>query len=314
MADAGADRSITGHLPFLRRLIASPGPHERAGDRAFRWLVLAFGGVVVGLTLALAVELGMSSRLAWHAFGLRFLWTSVWDPVQESFGALPFIWGTLVTSAIAMAIAVPLGLGSAIFLAELAPRRISDACAFLIELLAAIPTVIMGLLGIFILAPLMRRLGAPYGVGVLTAGILLAFIIVPYITSIAREVMLTVPRSLKEACLALGATRWEMVRMVVLPYARSGILGALFLALGRALGETMAVTMVIGNRPEISAAIWQPGYTMAAVIANEFTEATSDLHVHTLVLVGLVLFGITMVVNGVARLMIHRLGAGGGTA
>lgn len=264
--------------------------------------------VVILLAAAMAWELWVGSKLARDASGLRFLWTQIWDPVTEEYGALPFIYGTLVTSAIALAVAVPLGLGAAIFLAELAPRRVSDACAFLIELLAAIPTVIMGLMGVFVLAPLMRWLGAPYGVGMLTAGLLLAVIIVPYITSISREVILTVPRHLKEACLALGATHWEMVRMVVLPYARSGILGAIFLALGRALGETMAVTMVIGNRPEISRSLLDPGYTMAAVIANEFTEATSDVYVHTLVYIGLVLFGITIIVNGAARIMIYRLG------
>lgn len=299
------------------------GPRERAGDRLFRRTVLGFGLVVIALALAMAVKLAYNSRLAWAEFGPSFLWTSVWDPVEERFGAWPFIFGTLYSSALALLIAVPLGVGSAVFLAELAPRRLSDAAAFLIELLAAIPSVVLGLMALFILVPAVRAVepaldrtlgflpffrGAPYGVGMLSAALILALMVLPYITSIAREVLLAVPRPLKEAVLALGATRWEMVRTVSLPYARSGILGAIFLALGRALGETMAVTMVIGNSPKASWSLLDPGYTMAAVIANEFAEATSDLYVHALIAIGLALFGITVVVNGLARLMIYRVG------
>lgn len=299
------------------------GPRERAGDRLFRRVTLGFGLAVIALAAAMAVQLAYNSRLAWAEFGPSFLWTSAWDPVEERFGAWPFIFGTLYSSALALLIAVPLGVGSAVFLAELAPRRLSDAAAFLIELLAAVPSVVLGLMGLFILIPAVRAVepaldqylgflpffrGAPYGVGMLAAGLILALMVLPYITSIAREVLLAVPRPLKEAVLALGATRWEMVRTVSLPYARSGILGAVFLALGRALGETMAVTMVIGNSPRVSWSLLDPAYTMAAVIANEFTEATSDLYVHALIAIGLALFGITVVVNGLARLMIYRVG------
>ncbi len=303
---------------------AGPGARKRAGDRVFMATLLAAGLTVIGLACAMAGILVAHSRLAWSTFGPRFLWTSTWDPVQEVFGAWPFIYGTLVSSALALAIAAPLGLGAAIFLAEVAPRRLSSALSFGIELLAAVPTVVLGLIGVFVLVPAVRAVepslvrgfgwlplfrGAPYGVGMLTAGILLAFIILPYITSISREVILTVPVSLREAALGLGATHWETVRLVVLPGAWSGIVGAVFLALGRALGETMAVTMVIGNTPQVSSSLLDPGYTMAAVLANEFTEATSDLYLHALVAVALTLFGITIVVNGLARLMIHRMRA-----
>ncbi len=247
----------------------------------------------------------------------------IWDPVAEDFGALPFIFGTLVSSALALLIAVPLGIGVAIFLSELAPRKISNSCAFLIELLAAIPSVVYGLIGVFVLVPIMREhvqpfliktlgflplfRGPAYGVGMLTAAIVLAVMIVPFITTISREIFMSVPAPLKEAAMALGATHWEVVRLAVLPYARSGIAGSVFLALGRALGETMAVTMVIGNRPEIAASLLAPGYTMAAVLANEFTEATSDLYVHTLIEIGLVLFVITIIVNAVGRLILYKM-------
>jgi len=305
---------------------AVPGPRERAGDAFFRYATLGFGLVVVALAVAAAWDLAAGSRLAWSKFGPAFLWGTTWDPVRETFGALPFIYGTLVSSAIALLIAVPLGLGSAIFLAELAPKPIADACCFLIEILAAVPSVILGLMGIFVLVPAMRWAepaltrslgfiplfrGQPYGVGLLTAGIILAFMILPYITSISREVILTVPASLREAALALGATRWEAVRVVVLPYAGSGIIGSVFLALSRALGETMAVTMVIGNTPKIAASLLAPSHSMAAVIANEFAEATSDVYIHSLIAVGLALFGITVAINGLARLMIRRVSVKG---
>ena len=273
----------------------------------------------------IAYELWTNSQLARDRFHWKFLFEKDWDPVMESFGALTFIYGTLVSSALALLMAVPLGVGVAIFLAELAPRRIADWCSFLIELLAAIPSVVYGLIGLFVLVPLMRQnvmpflqktlgflpwfQGPMYGVGLLTAAVVLAIMIVPFITTITREVLLSVPRDLKEAAMALGATHWEVVRMAILPYARSGIAGSVFLALGRALGETMAVTMVIGNRPEISKSLFAPAYTMAAVIANEFTEATTDLYVHTLIFVGLVLFAITILVNGIARLMLLRMGS-----
>jgi len=299
-----------------------PGPRERAGDRAFRLVVSGFAGLILLGAAAMAWQLTRGSWRTWAAFGPKFLWTSTWDPVNDVFGALPFLYGTVVSSLIALLIAVPLGVGSAIFLAELAPPRVSNAVSFAIELLAAVPSVILGLMGVFLLVPAVRAVepflsrwlgflpffrGAPYGVGLLAAGLILAFMILPYIAAIAREVLLTVPRSLKEALYALGATRWEVVREVSLPYARSGILGAVFLSLGRALGETMAVTMVIGNTPKISASLFDPAYSMAAVIANELAEAAGDAHLSALIAIGLVLFGVTVVVNGLARLLIYRL-------
>lgn len=283
---------------------------------------MAFGSVTVFLALATGWRLFSSSQLAWKEFGLKFLWTQTWNPVEDIFGALPFIYGTIVSSLISLLIAVPLGVGAAIFLAEMAPRRLSSIITFLIELLAAIPSVILGLMGIFILVPSMKAAtpfltktlgflpffrGTPYGVGLLTAGLILSIMILPYITTISRDVIMAVPKPLKEASFGLGATHWETIMMVVLPYARSAILGSIFLALGRALGETMAVTMVIGNTPKISLSLLDPAYTMSAVLANEFAEATSDMHVHALIAIALVLFGITIVVNGAARLMIYRL-------
>jgi len=276
----------------------------------------------------LAWALADHSALAWKRFGLPFVWGQEWDPVTERFGALPFIFGTAVSSALALLIAVPLGLGSAIFLTELAPRRLAAFVSFVIELLAAVPSVILGLMGIFLLVPAVRAVepvlsgtlgrflpffrGAPYGVSLLAAGLILAVMILPYITVLSREVLMTVPRPLKEGLLAIGATRWETVRLVSLPFARSGILGAVFLALGRALGETMAVTMVIGNSPHISASLLAPSYSMAAVIANELAEAASDIHLHSLIAIGLVLFAITLAVNAAARWMVYRLSLAGG--
>lgn len=299
-----------------------PAGAERSSDRRFRFLLLGFGLLTVGLSAALGLILFWGSRGAWKAFGPAFLWSSTWDPVQESFGALPFLYGTLASSVLALAVSLPLGLGSAVFLAEIAPRRLSDSLCFLIELLAAVPSVVLGVMGVFLLVPAVRAAepflnshlgflplfrGAPYGVGLLSAGLILSFMMLPYITSISREMLLAVPRPLKEGMLALGATRWEALRLVSLPYARSGILGAVFLALGRALGETMAVTMVIGNSPQISASLLDPAYSMASVIANEMAEAASPLHVQSLVAVGLVLFGLTMLVNALARLLVLRL-------
>ncbi len=275
-------------------------------DRLFRWVVTGFAALILIATLAIAWQLTAGSWLTWKTFGLRFLWTSVWDPVSEQFGALPFLYGTLVSAALALLIAVPLGVGSAIFLVELAPKKLAGAISFAIELLAAVPSVILGLMGVFVLVPAMRVV-APYGVGLLTAGVILAIMVLPYITSITREILMTVPRPLKEGLYALGATRWEVVRLVSLPYARSGIMGATFLSLGRALGETMAVTMVIGNTPRISASLLDPAYSMAAVIANELAEAASDAHLSALIAIGLTLFGVTLFVNGAARLMIYRL-------
>ncbi|MDP3542380.1 MAG: phosphate ABC transporter permease subunit PstC [Elusimicrobiota bacterium] len=293
----------------LDRVRTVPGSRERAGDRLFRRVIAGFAGIILLATAALAWQLARESAETWKTFGLTFLWTSDWDPVADVFGALPFLYGTAVSSLLALLIAVPLGVGAAVFLTELAPKRLAEVLMFAIELLAAVPSVILGLMGIFLLVPAMRALGAPYGVGMLTAGLILAFMILPYITTITREVLLTVPRPLKEAMYALGATRWEVVRGVSLPYSRSGIVGAVFLSLGRALGETMAVTMVIGNNPQIKASLLEPGYSMAAVIANELAEAASDAHLSALVAIGLTLMALTVLVNGAARLMLYRLGS-----
>jgi phosphate transport system permease protein len=289
----------------------------RRGDGLAHAVTFAFGGAVAGLAGVLAWELWRNSALARRQFGLGFLVSQTWDPAAGQFGAAAFVYGTIMTSAIALVIAVPLGIGVAIFLAELAPRRLSSTAGMLLELLAAIPSVIYGLIGIAVLVPVMRQWvqpwlkaltggfplfsGPAYGIGLLTAGAVLAVMIVPFIVSVGREVLLSVPREQREAALALGSTRWESTWKVVLPYARPGLYGAVFLALGRALGETMAVTMVIGNRPEIAASLFAPAYSMAAVIANEFSEASEELYLHALVEVALVLFLLTLAINAVAR-------------
>ncbi|MBZ5515407.1 MAG: phosphate ABC transporter permease subunit PstC [Acidobacteriia bacterium] len=299
----------------------------RSGDEIAHLITLIFASAIFLVTVLLVFELYRNSALAREKFGWQFFYSRTWDPVFEQFGALPFIFGTVVTSAVGLLMAVPLGVGAAIFLAEMAPARVSDALTFVIELLAAVPSVIYGLLAIFTLVPLLRTTvqpflkrtlgflplfqGPAYGVGLLAAGLILAIMIVPFIVSISREVLLAVPVEQREAALALGATRWESTWKVVVPYARAGILGSIFLAMARALGETMAVTMVIGNDPKISSSLFAPGYSIAAVIANEFTEATGDLYVHALIELGLVLFILTIVLNGLARLLIlatHRKG------
>src|SRR5712691_4142996 len=292
----------------------------RSCDEIAHLVTLLFASSVIGITSLLVYELWVNSALSRHKFGWAFFFTRVWDPIFEHFGALPFIYGTLVTSILGLLIAVPLGLGAAIFLSELAPPRVSDALTFIIELLAAVPSVIYGLLAVFAVVPLLRDpiqpflgrtfgfvpifQGPSYGVGFLAAGIILAIMVVPFIISISRESLLAVPSDQREAALALGATRWESTWHVVVPYARLGITGSIFLALARALGETMAVTMVIGNVPQIAASLFAPGYSIAAVIANEFTEATGDLYLSALIELGLVLFLITFLLNGLARLLI----------
>ena len=292
----------------------------RSGDTFAHLFTLLCASSILLLTVALVYELYINSTGAIHKFGFGFLTGRTWDPVSGEFGALPFVYGTLVTSALALLLAVPLGVGAAIFLSELAPPRISNALTFVIELLAAVPSVIYGLLGIFITAPFLRQYGEPflkrtlgflplfqgqmYGVGMLAAGFVLAIMVVPFIISLSREVLLAVPVDQREAALGLGATKWESTWQVVVPYARIGIMASIFLALARALGETMAVTMVIGNDPKISSSLFAPGYSIAAVIANEFTEATADLHLHALVELGLVLFAVTIVINGLARIVI----------
>ena len=302
----------------------------RNGDEIARIVTFIFAASVVLITVLLVYELWVASVLPRQKFGLAFLVTKLWDPIAEQFGALTFIYGTVVTSAVALLIAVPLGIGAAIILAELAPQKVSDPLQFFIDLLAAVPSVIYGVLGVFIVIPLMRSVLAPtlqatlgflplfkgpaYGVGFLTAGIVLAIMVIPYIISVSREVLLSVPRDQREAALALGSTRWEATWKVVVPFARTGIMGSIFLALARALGETMAVTMVIGNTPSISASLFAPGYSIAAVIANEFTEATGDMYIQSLIQLGLVLFLLTFILNGLARLlMLLTASRGSGT-
>jgi phosphate transport system permease protein len=313
---------ISGSRSFLSRL--------RDGDEIARLITLLFAASVVLITLLIVYELWQGSVLPRHKFGFAFFRTSVWDPNFDRFGALPFIFGTLVTSAVALSIAVPLGIGAAIFLSELAPARLSDALEFFIDLLAAVPSVIYGLLGIFIIVPVMRDVvqpalkntlgfiplfkGPAFGIGFLTAGVVLAIMVIPYIISVSREILLSVPRDQREAALALGSTRWESTWKVVVPFARTGIMGSIFLALARALGETMAVTMVIGNTPAISASLFSPGDSIASVIANQFTEATGDLYTQSLIELGLVLFLLTFILNGLARLLIVLTSQRGATA
>ena len=301
-----------GWRDFLRRL--------RAGDTIAHAIVLVFAASILLITVLLLIELWGNSALSRAKFGWGFFTASAWDPVAGEFGALPFIYGTAMTSLLALLLSVPLGLGAAIFLAEMAPPGISDSLTFVIELLAAVPSVIYGLLGVFVLVPIMRQVvepglikslgflplfrGPSYGVGMLTSSVVLAIMILPFVVSISREALMGVPREQREAALAVGATRWESTWQVVVPFARLGIIGSVFLALARALGETMAVTMVIGNDPRISSSLLAPGYSIAAVIANEFTEATADLHLSALIELGLVLFLLTVVINGLGRLLV----------
>jgi phosphate transport system permease protein len=308
-------------LPVKARSRRRLGGGTRIVDLTAQGLTLLAALSVLAVTVWLVIDLWQTSRLPRHQFGFHFLLDRVWDPVFGHFGALPFVYGTLVTSAVAMTVSIPLGVGAAIFLAELAPRGLSDPLTFLIELLAAVPSVVFGLVGIFVIVPWVRTALGPflkavlgftplfrgpvYGVGFLTAGLVLSIMVLPFIVSISREVLLSVPLELREGALALGSTKWESTWKVVVPTALTGILGSIFLALARALGETMAVTMVIGNTPQIAASLFAPGYSIAAVIANEFTEATGDLYLQSLVELGLVLFGVTLVLHAAARLLVH---------
>ena len=302
------------------------GPTKKnRGDLIFEALLLLMALTLVGLVALLFWELLMGSFPALPTFGARFLVSQKWDPVREQFGALPAIYGTIVSSLLALALAGPVGLLSAVFLAEFAPTWLERPLSFLIELLASIPGVVYGLWGLFVLVPIVRRVEVflnrsagdvplfactPWGIGLLAAVLILAIMILPYTTAVARDVLRAVPRAQREAMLALGATRWETIWKVVIPYARSGIIGGIMLALGRALGETMAVTMLIGNRPEISACLFSPTYTLASQIANEFTEATSSLYLSALIELGLVLFFITFLMNIFARLLVLRVSRG----
>ncbi len=297
----------------------------RSDDLWFRVGTGVFAVLVIVVVVAIGVELGWQSRLSIKEFGWQFWQTETWDPVTGQFGARPFIWGTLYSSVLALIIATPIALGIAIHISELAPGWLQRPLVFLTELLAAIPSIVYGLWGIFVLVPYVRQLetatpawmrslplfsGPPLGIGMLAAAIILAIMVIPFTSSIAREVLRAVPQAQREGAYALGATRWEAIRMALF-YARTGIVGAVMLGFGRALGETMAVTMVIGNTPQVSASLFAPQYTMAAVIANEFTEAGDDLHIHALIEIGLVLFILTLIINVISRSFIWSLGRQG---
>jgi phosphate transport system permease protein len=301
----------------------SPTGRRRAGraDSLFRVGTGAVAVLVIAVVLGILFVLVIDSMLSVRKFGLSFWRTRTWDPVAGEFGALPFIWGTLYSSVLALVVAMPVALGIAIFLSELCPRWLRQPLAFLTELLAAIPSIVYGLWGIFVLAPGVRWLevhtpevlrrtpffsGPPLGVGMLAAGLVLAVMVIPFTATVAREILKAVPVSQREAAYALGATRWEAIRLAV-HYGRIGIIGAVMLGFGRALGETMAVTMVIGNNPQVALSLFAPQHTMAAVIANEFTEAADTLYLNALVEIGLVLFLITIAINGLSRLLIWRM-------
>ena len=296
------------------------------GDRIYKWAITFFALCIPALLILIAIEITVAAWPALSKFGFGFLTSSEWNPVAGVYGAAPAIFGTIVTSVIALVVATPLALGVAIFLSEFAPAWLRQPVAFLVDLLAAIPSVVYGLWGIFVMVPLLREYvmpfladtlglgatplfsGPAYGPSILAGGLILAIMVLPYISAVSREVLLAVPRSQREAAMALGATRWETIWGAVLPYARSGIAGGVILGLGRALGETMAVTMVIGNRNDISASLFAPGYTMASQIANQFTEATDDLQLSALMAVGFVLFVITIIVNAIARWLVWSVG------
>src|SRR5580700_6230745 len=304
-----------------------PAPGSRVPDIAFKWVAALAAVMIVALIILVGWQLYAGSRLSIAKFGAGFLWSSEWDPVQDKYGALPFIFGTLVSSLLALLIAVPLGVATALFLTELAPQSLRQPIVMAIEMLAAVPSVIFGMWGIFVLIPWLRLhlfvwlkhsvgflplfKGPIYGVSMFAAGIIVAIMILPIITSISREILRSVPDLQREAAYALGATRWEALRIAVLSYARRGLFGAAILGLGRALGETMAVTMVIGNRPVISASLFAPGYTLASVIANEFTEATTELYLSSLFELGLVLLVVAILVNAAAQVMLKSMTGSG---
>ncbi len=309
----------------IRQFLRTRG-HGGVADRAFAGVMLVSALSIFAIVLFILTILVIRSKLTISQFGLKFFGRSAWDPVSGDFGALPFIIGTLETSLLALAMAVPLALGVAVFLTELCPAKLRAPISFLTELLAAIPSVVYGLWAVFVLVPVMRDSLGPFlakylgwtglfegynfGVGLLTASIILSIMILPIISSLTRDIMLAVPNSQREAVLALGATRWEMIRTGVLRNARIGIVGAVILGLGRALGETMAVTMVIGNHPDIPKSLFAPGYTLASVIANEFSEATGDTYLSALIEIGLALFLVTIVVNAIARLLVWAVTRG----
>ena len=301
-----------------------------SGDALFKGVTVLFAFSILLILLVMIAGMTVESLPALRKFGWGFIRGKEWDAVQGEFGALPYIWGSVVSSILALALATPLSVGTAVFITEIVPRKVGGVIAALVELLAAIPSVIYGLWGVLVMAPWLQKTvqpfmiehlgflpffqGAPYGVSMLAAVFILMIMVVPIITSITKEVLLTVPTSQKEAAVALGATRWEMIRIAVLPYGKSGILGAVILGLGRAIGETMAVTMVIGNTPQISLSLLSPAYTMPSVIANEFAETTSKLHASALMEIGLILLVVTLIINSLARLLLWSVtrGAKGG--
>jgi len=325
MTTLSTDLRSPGDGPLSARRATSP---VNWGDRVFKVLTAGFAALIVVTIAGMALQMLVSSKLSLREFGWGFLTSTDWNPVVGSFGALPFIYGTVVSSLLALAISVPISIGVAMYLSEMARPGLRAPLAFSVELLAAVPSVVYGLWGIFALAPLMREhveptlrtlfgflpffQGPNQGFGLLTGSVVLAIMITPTITSVSREVLRAIPRTYREAALALGATRWESIRTGVLPVARPGLVGAAILGLGRALGETMAVTMLIGNRPEISASLFAPSYTMASVIANEFTEATEDLYLAALAEIGLLLFVVTILLNLVARFLVWRVATAGG--
>ena len=326
-AETTEQRAAAAEATERRPLTWSSSPYA---DRIFQWIIATFGAIMLALVGLIAVELWRGSLEARHAFGLGFVTSTGWDPVARTFGAAPYIYGTLVTSAVALLIAGPIGIGTAVFLTDLAPRWMRNPVGFLVEMLASIPSVIYGLWALFALVPLVRQNiepwledhlgfvpifeGPKYGVGLLSASLVLTIMILPTVTSISRAVLQSVPTNQREGAFALGATRWEVASNITLPAARAGITGALILALGRALGETMAVTMVIGNRGEITNSLFALGDTMASVIANQFSEATYTLYTSVLVEIGLILFIVTVLINLGARLLIWRTSGSEGSA
>ena len=309
-------------LAFVSQWRRRLSPTGNTGDAIFRGAMFAAALFVLLIVVAMILALASHSTLSIRQFGFGFLTSREWNPIKDQFGALVFVYGTIVSSLIALIISVPLSLGIAIFLVEQAPHYLARPITFLVELLAAIPSVVYGLWGIFVLAPFLREhvepplarwfgwvplfQGSITGIGLLTGGIILAIMVTPIISAVVRDVLSAVPNTQREAALALGATKWETT-LVVLVNGAPGIAGAVILGLGRAIGETMAVTMVIGNRPEISPSLFQPSYTLASVIANEFTEATADIYLSSLVELGLILFFVTFVVNAIARLLVWRV-------
>jgi phosphate transport system permease protein len=330
----GASAEYNSAMATLRNG-ATPPPAARARwhDSAFEWLTRGFALVVFSLLAAILVTLVLGSSLSLERYGASFLWRADWDPVKEQFGALVPIFGTLVTSLIAMLIGIPVSFGIALFLTEMSPAWLKRPLGTAIELLAAIPSIIYGMWGLFVLAPLFQSHvqpviaqvlggvpglgllfeGPPLGIGMLTAGIILSIMVIPFITAVMRDVFELVPPMLKESAYGLGATTWEVVWRVVLPYTRVGVVGGIMLGLGRALGETMAVTFVIGNAHRLSASLFAPGNSIASALANEFTEAVGDLYFSSLIELGLILFVITTIVLSLSKLLLLRLARQEGT-